>query len=688
MKNEKNVVLRLIVSSDIPRRVEWMNDARVYPSMGFTPPISLENSLEWYNKVKANGSRVDLAITDESGDLLAFGGLTDINNKTRKAEFYVFVNPDSQGQGFGSKATYAICQYGFNVLGLHKIFLLTNESNVRARNLYERIGFKLEGIHRDEKIQNDNFEARYYYGLLREEFNGSLVPLKIGFELYDSPESHADGVDQIGGGKTLCTNSIHVGKEDCVMNVRRLSFEDLSIRVKWLNDERIYHSMKIIPPITLEATQEWFYRNSCNPNRVDLAVESPKGEILAFAGIVNIDKEIGKAETYIFVDPDLKGKGIGTEVKRKVIEYGFGQLDLFKLYFVTKESNLASQKMNEKLGYRLEGRLRGEKIINGSREDRFYYGLLKHDLQKPFSSSQSVTLDKVIVGNKELTIVRDDIFPKIGGGNKARKAIFYEQAMREGGFNASVTTGGIQSNHNRAIALMCARNCWHCHLVYHGTEERFNAEKGNALLVRKSGATVEFVEADQIGPAMDAAMERFKAKGLNPLYIHGGGHDIPGGAALVEAVKALKDECAKQGYKPDYIFHASGTGSTQAGIAVGLDLVGWSDVKLIGISVARQKERGTQVIEEFANELASYYNLKKEYQGLINFNTDYLCGGYEQYTSAMAEYLDKVMRETGLMFDTTYSGKAFYGMMDYLNKNKISARALFWHTGGLMNLMK
>lgn len=235
---------------------------------------------------------------------------------------------------------------------------------------------------------------------------------------------------------------------------------------------------------------------------------------------------------------------------------------------------------------------------------------------------------------------------------------------------------------------MCARNGWKCHIVYHGSKERFEAEKGNALLVRKSGATVEFVDADMIGPAMDAAMLSLANEGYRPMYIHGGGHDLPGGVALVEAVKDLKEKCDKTGYKPDYIFHASGTGSTQARIAVGLDLVGWSDVKLIGISVARQKERGTQVIEEFANILASHYDLNKDYTGQINFNTDYLCGGYERYTSEMSEFLDEVMCKTGIPFDTTYSGKALFGMNDYLNKNNIKGNVLFWHTGGLMNLMK
>ncbi|MBD5228364.1 MAG: pyridoxal-phosphate dependent enzyme [Bacteroidales bacterium] len=287
-----------------------------------------------------------------------------------------------------------------------------------------------------------------------------------------------------------------------------------------------------------------------------------------------------------------------------------------------------------------------------------------------------------------IALVRDDLYPAVGGGNKARKATYYEKAMREGGFDACVTTGGIQSNHNRAIALMCARNGWKCHNVYHGSEDRFLNERGNALLVRKSGASYEFVEPSEIGPAMDRAMTTLREQGFNPLYIHGGGHDLPGGLALIEAVKELKRECDLMGYKPTHIFQASGTGSTQAGIAVGLDIVGWSDVSLTGISVARQKERGTMVIEEFANMLAEHIGLEKNYDGLIDFNTDYLSGGYEKYTPEMDKYLEGVMKHTGVMFDTTYSGKAFYGMMDIIKKNGLKGNFLFWHTGGLMNMMK
>lgn len=300
-----------------------------------------------------------------------------------------------------------------------------------------------------------------------------------------------------------------------------------------------------------------------------------------------------------------------------------------------------------------------------------------------------VILDEISVEGLRMKLVRDDIFPFVGGGSKARKAVAYEAFLREGGYNAIVTCGGIQSNHNRAMALMCARNGWKCHLCIQGGEERFFAEKGNALCDRLSGAECEIIRPEDTAVAMDRAMEQLKTDGYNPFYVHGGGHDLPGGTCFVDAVESLKAQCDAEGYKPDYIFMASGTGSTQAGIAVGLDKVGWSDVKLVGISVARQHERGRQVIVDFANMLAEHYGMSQDYDQKIQFTADYLMGGYEQFVPGMKEYLDDIMSKTGVLFDTTYSGKGFWGMMQEVKRLCLQdKKILFWHTGGIMNIMK
>lgn len=296
-----------------------------------------------------------------------------------------------------------------------------------------------------------------------------------------------------------------------------------------------------------------------------------------------------------------------------------------------------------------------------------------------------LSVEDAIIDNQPVKVVREDKYPVMGGGIKARKSISYEKFLKDNGYNAVVTCGGTHSNHNRAVALMAMCNGWKCHLVYHGDEKEFQKGKGNAGLVRMSGAKVEFVPVEGISSAMDRAMVDFQKEGLKPYYIHGGGHDLPGGIAFVEAIKELKRQCDKIGYKPDYIFQATGTGSTQAGIAVGLDLVGWSDVKLIGISVARNKERGKQIVVDFADMLSKHYGMEKDYTDTIVFDDTYVGAGYDEQTKELSSFVKKVHKDSGLLVDSTYSGKAMYGMMNYIKKQKLSGNFLFWLTGGPLN---
>ena len=179
MKEDKKMKIRKINSSDLVSRVEWMNNPMVYKTMHFVPPISLENTQKWYESNLNNSKRFDAAFEDDGGQLVAFGGLTNIDYTVRKAEFYIFVDPNLQGKGIGTTATRMLCKYGFDVLQLHKIYLFMNASNIGAKKTYEKVGFVLEGVHREENIIAEKYEDRLYYGLLAKDFDTENHPLEL-----------------------------------------------------------------------------------------------------------------------------------------------------------------------------------------------------------------------------------------------------------------------------------------------------------------------------------------------------------------------------------------------------------------------------------------------------------------------------------------------------------------------------
>lgn len=179
MKEDKGMKIRRINTSDLVARVDWMNNPMIYRTMHFVPPISLENTKKWYESNLNNNKRFDAVFEDEDGQLVAFGGLTNIDYSVRKAEFYIFVNPNMQGKGIGTAATKMLCKYGFDILQLHKIYLFTNASNKGAKKTYEKVGFVLEGVHREENIIAEKYEDRLYYGLLAKEFDSENSSLEM-----------------------------------------------------------------------------------------------------------------------------------------------------------------------------------------------------------------------------------------------------------------------------------------------------------------------------------------------------------------------------------------------------------------------------------------------------------------------------------------------------------------------------
>lgn len=162
--------VRKLNESDLNLRVTWMNHPKVYSSMHLNLPVSLENTLKWYHLNVNNNARIDLVFEDIEDQPIAMGGLTSIDPFIRKAELYIFVNPDSQAKGIGTRVTSLLCKYAFEILSLHKVYLYTNETNIAAQRIYEKNGFKLEGRLRDELYVNERYETRLYYGLLFKDF--------------------------------------------------------------------------------------------------------------------------------------------------------------------------------------------------------------------------------------------------------------------------------------------------------------------------------------------------------------------------------------------------------------------------------------------------------------------------------------------------------------------------------------
>lgn len=301
-------------------------------------------------------------------------------------------------------------------------------------------------------------------------------------------------------------------------------------------------------------------------------------------------------------------------------------------------------------------------------------------MQFPTPLSVSLNLFKQI----NLYIKNDDLFPLPGGGNKARKLDYILNNDIRNKYNAIVTAGGSQSNHLRVTSLWAAKLGWKLICVIHDNEPY--VYEGNLKIVKLAGAELRFVQKTEVKEAMDKAMIDLRNEGYNPFYIWGGGHCVEGALAYYEAVKELEEQLI--GVKPDFIFIASGTGTTQAGIEIGVRQF-IPGCKVIGISVAREKQRGKEAILESMRKLINYLDNPITMPDDIEFDDNWIGSGYEATYPELIETIQWAAKTEGLILDPTYTGKAFHALKMYVKNEviKTNSNVVFWHTGGLLNLM-
>ena len=278
-------------------------------------------------------------------------------------------------------------------------------------------------------------------------------------------------------------------------------------------------------------------------------------------------------------------------------------------------------------------------------------------------------------------VKRDDLFPLAGGGNKARKLQYILHKAQAEGYNAVVTAGDINSNHNRATAIMCAKLGMKAKLIVHNDHPEDESYSVNCFLSRLCNAELIYCSKAVVAETMNQAMLDFSGQGYNPYYVWGGGHCLEAAFAYYDAVKKLKEQIT---FMPDCVFVASGTGTTQAGIFVGMKHF-FPTAKVVGISIARTNPRGQSEVHKSVNELETYLQKPLSESGEIHFADEYVLEGYESVNAEILSCIKDVAQKEGLVLDPTYSGKAFWGMLRYLQEGKRDV--LFWNTGGIFNLL-
>lgn len=357
------------------------------------------------------------------------------------------------------------------------------------------------------------------------------------------------------------------------------------------------------------------------------------------------------------------------------------------------------------------------RIFGHQHSESFSFTNNSENLKDRSSTSQSLSTFLTSLG-ASMYVKRDDCTGGVElGGNKCRKLEFLLADALAHNHNAVVTIGGLQSNHCRATAAASRMVGLEPHLILRTTKnkdldrEKINTElTGNILMDRILGSKLYTCTPGEYGrlgsDELVARLSRYIKQSSNgttyPYSIPVGGSNAIGTWGYINAVDELMSQLQDINLPLDYIVFACGSGGTAAGISLGVALAfqalsrqsaALTIPKVMAVGVCDDPDYFYHHVASIADQMG-LQNLSggMSTEAFVRQNMNVFQGkgcGYAISTPEELEFAAHFARDTGIVLDPVYSGKALFAFVRLMEEDPACFRdknILFWHTGGALGL--
>lgn len=168
------------------------------------------------------------------------------------------------------------------------------------------------------------------------------------------------------------------------LRLRPFRQNDLEHMVGYATREDYYRYLPL-DPLTPESVGDFLnhlLKNQECPDRqhFHFAIEPAKvGHIIGAVNIRIEDEQHQIAGIGYALDSEFRGYGYMVEAVERILEFGFDELNMHRIWATCDVKNEKSWRVMEKARLRREGIMRGDKIILGERRDSYLYAIVKTD---------------------------------------------------------------------------------------------------------------------------------------------------------------------------------------------------------------------------------------------------------------------------------------------------------------------
>lgn len=167
------------------------------------------------------------------------------------------------------------------------------------------------------------------------------------------------------------------------LRIRRFRPEDLPYLQRYASREHFWRFLPLEPQ-TAESIKlfldqrledDWGNGGYC------CAVELKEaGHLIGTVRIAATSKNHRAGDIGYALNDEFCGNGYMTEAVDRILQAGFQDLGLHRIWAVADVENTASWRLMERVGMRREGLLRQDKLVRGSWRDSYLYAILASDI--------------------------------------------------------------------------------------------------------------------------------------------------------------------------------------------------------------------------------------------------------------------------------------------------------------------
>jgi len=172
----KKVILRSLKKEDFSVLYKWFNDSEV---LAFWYGRDKPKTMAWIKKhfepIIAGKKSSKVWAIEVKGRLIGYMYNTpekdDDDEFSGRVELDILIGEKKEWEkGYGTDALRAMLDYAFNKQKAERVFIMPRTNNARAIHVYEKVGFKKEGILRHFEKFEGKWIDMVMMSILKDEF--------------------------------------------------------------------------------------------------------------------------------------------------------------------------------------------------------------------------------------------------------------------------------------------------------------------------------------------------------------------------------------------------------------------------------------------------------------------------------------------------------------------------------------